>query len=112
MEEPPQLEFKALRFGLRPLVKINDAGISSQMGRWLTKRTASTTIPRGSITGVEVETVVARPTDNLLLRRLVLPGGQVAVLKVSSLTERLELRTEVAIAEQAKTILLAPAGGN
>jgi hypothetical protein len=108
MDDHGALEFKALRIGLRPLVKVDAGGITAQTGRWTTKGTRATTIPRSSITGVEVRTVVARPTDSLLLRKAVLPNGQVALLKVTSLTDQLELRTEVAVAEKAREILLAP----
>lgn len=94
-----QVEFRAYQWGLRPHVRVNDSGISAEV-RFITRR--STTIPRAAVTGVDLQTVLAKPIDMIFRRKV---GGQVAVLLVTSLTDRIEVRTEVATAEEAKAIL-------
>jgi hypothetical protein len=97
------LEFKAIKLGARPRVRVDATGITYEQPNLATKLAKSRTIPRASITAVDVQTKVGNPMDAIVVRKLVVKP---AVLKITSTTETIEFRTEKDVAERARAILL------
>lgn len=98
------IEFKAIRLWVRPKVRVDASGISYEQRRAMTKLSRWRTIPKASITAVDVKTKVGTAVDSLLMRKWV---RQAAILTVTSTTETIEFRTDPDTAERARGILLS-----